>query len=274
MRNLCLYSSYSGDGKLKSYVRAYLGELARHHDRVVLLSDIETLSDTDAVFLSELGVEHVACENEGYDFGMWGKAFNLIPLDAYDSLTLANDSCLLVSALDGFFAWARDGTRDCSGLSDDHQIAWHLQSFMLVFDRRVFGDVLEYFSRTGLVVEKLDVVLFYEVGLSRFLLERKRRLASYYRTVDFSRYAVDMTIYHPYRLIRKGFPLFKKSLLTRYGLSAPIRSLAARRIEHRLIAEIPKERHGIRAAAFYLAHHLLYRFFRATLLPRIEGGTP
>jgi lipopolysaccharide biosynthesis protein len=113
-------------------------------------------------------------ENRGLDFGMWRFALVESDLSGFDELLLTNSSIIgPVQPLAPF--WQHPAIADCDfwGLTDNSRFAPHLQSYFLVFRRRVLHSQCfkDFWPAVLPYADKLQVVLSYEVGLTRWLEE-------------------------------------------------------------------------------------------------------
>jgi O-antigen biosynthesis protein len=121
---------------------------------------------------------HVITGRHGeYDFGSYKRGFEwalekCLLTDA-DDLILCNDSCFgPVGSFEPMFVEMDARQLDFWGATDSHEITYHLQSYWLVFSRKVFlSEVFKNFLRA---IEKQEnvkkVILEYELGLTKSLI--------------------------------------------------------------------------------------------------------
>jgi O-antigen biosynthesis protein len=121
---------------------------------------------------------HVIIGRHGeYDFGSYKRGFEwalekCLLTDA-DDLILCNDSCFgPVGSFEPMFVEMDARQLDFWGATDSHEITYHLQSYWLVFSRKVFlSDIFKNFLRA---IEKQEnvqqVILNYELGLTKALI--------------------------------------------------------------------------------------------------------
>ncbi|MBF4769176.1 CDP-glycerol glycerophosphotransferase family protein [Nocardioides agariphilus] len=245
IRRVCLFAAYDVDGVVDDYVVAYLTELSRHCDVYYLADshvDKAELAKLDGITTGAWAIRHGM-----YDFG----SFSLLARDLvgwsrieeYDELVLANDSAYLLKPLDEMFErmdrracdwWGLQATkrpfREERGFSRPvpleqakrHMVGepemlpldhLHLSSYLMVFRKPVVLDP-GFRRRLDTVVRqqrKIAVILKYEVGLSRYLMSAG---------FDFETFVDDLYPFHPlytedyFALLRNGFPLLKRNLIT------------------------------------------------------------
>jgi rhamnosyltransferase len=112
-------------------------------------------------------------ENIGYDFMSYQAGIHSLDCSAYDQLVVCNDS-----VYGPFFDLAaifqemdsRPGV-DFWGMTSNNDIAYHLQSYFMVFNRQVLlSDTFQRFWQDVRVLEsKREIIRQYEVGLSQSL---------------------------------------------------------------------------------------------------------
>lgn len=232
-----------------------------YHSKIYLLTNQRAIDPESIQALEGHGISIVLYENGGYDFGMWARALKEIRLDEYDELTLINDSCVLVGSLGRYFKWADHAEFDFSSMSDNYEVAFHLQSFFLLFRRTCFSDLSRYLSFFDVTREKLDVVLRYEIGITRYLVGMGFRGEAYFKSPRYSRYGVNLTIYRPLRIINAGFPLVKKSLLSSSSYSWWYRWVLSKKIDPTILMEIQKTKPSLHGLFFEALDMLLYKSF-------------
>ncbi|NNM94598.1 MAG: hypothetical protein HKL88_03935 [Bacteroidia bacterium] len=217
MKSVCFFSSYYKDDSMPNYVRRYLKELSRHFSELVLLTNEKPISSADTDFLQSNHITWRLYKNEGYDFGMWHKAFAEFDVDKYDRIGLVNDSCILFASLDRFFTWADEHPSDYCGFTDNNARGYHIQSYFLIINKNAIPQMKKYFSEHGIFGNQKDIIEIYEIGLSRCLMNAGMKTDAFYSFKDKVSTG-DPTIIKAKELIEKGFPLIKRRILARnYG---------------------------------------------------------
>jgi rhamnosyltransferase len=226
MNRTVLFAHYDGQDEVKPYVIHYLGELAKVSSRVVFVS-------TSNLAAPELAKVRPTCEkvllrdNVGYDFGMWQQALeDRGILRSSDELVLTNSSLFgPVHPLGPIFD--RMSTEPCHfwGMTDNFEHRWHLQSYFLVFKKRVLAS--ESFARFWTSVlpyrSKGQIILSYEVGLTSFLVDEGFVGQAMVPTASWAssleRVRMDLarrhnpTLFYADRLLARGMPFVKVTLL-------------------------------------------------------------
>jgi lipopolysaccharide biosynthesis protein len=212
MKSICFFSSYFEKNELPYFIKCYLIELKHHFDELVLISNDKIPGNDDMLFLSEHEIEWMPVKNEGYDFGMWYKAFKKKNISDYDRVALVNDSCILFKKLDDTMKVINSSGWDYAGLLDSDQIDYHIQSYFLVMNKQAIKYVNEYFSTHGIRQDIDDVIKTYEIGLTPFLLSKQMKIGSVYsHTVCGPN--LNPSFYGVEALIRSGFPMIKKKII-------------------------------------------------------------
>lgn len=213
MKTLCLFSSYSISPDLPEYIITYLSELKNYFTEVRLLTNERVLSSSSNDKLKQHDIKLCLLVNEGYDFGMWSKSFNDINLDEWDQIALVNDSCVLFRSLKETMNSINASNWDYSGLISSYQVSWHIQSFFIVMRKSVFTEVKNYFNTHGLKSSFNDVIQYYEVGLCSHLLKKNYKLGALF-TPEEKDALLNPSFERIDQLIRKGYPLIKRKLVT------------------------------------------------------------
>jgi lipopolysaccharide biosynthesis protein len=223
MKRLAVYAHFDAQQEVKRYVLHSLRELRPHCERIEFVS-------TAKLAEAELRKARALCdgvttkENRGFDFGMWQHALAHAELGEWDEIVLTNSSVFgPVSPLGPAFDSA--GPCDFWSMTDNYDIAWHLQSYFLVFRRSLLAsDAFRKFWASILPYrDKAQVIRAYEVGLSVFFREAGFSgralyplrqlfppwpLGRLYRKRDDN-----ATLYHPGLLLRAGMPFVKVEVL-------------------------------------------------------------
>ena len=212
MRSICFFASYFTGNRLPYYITVYLGELNKHFSEVVLLTSQNDLSIESIAFLKAENIRLQIEENEGFDFGLWYKAFQKNEIETYDQIALVNDSCILFKPLNEFMEWSRSTTSDLQGITRSNAIAPHIQSYFLIINKKAIPFVKEYFEQHKLFKNISDVITVYEVGLSSFLISKGLKIDAF---MDNNGYDGEFSPYYycaDYHM-SKGIPVIKKKIL-------------------------------------------------------------
>jgi lipopolysaccharide biosynthesis protein len=214
MRSLCIYSSFvQGDG-IPYYVRYYLEHLLPHFSSVVYITNERSLSDEASQYLKSLEIECLFVQNEGYDFGMWGKALTAYDALSWDRIALVNDSCILFKSLEKDFERIDASQADYCGMIISDRYATHLQSFFLIINKRAIPVLLEHFNAHGLIREYRELIQVYEIGLTQRMLKTGMNVMSLYNNENRS-YPKNPSFALVRELIAEGMPMIKKKIVFR-----------------------------------------------------------
>lgn len=169
---LVLYSHYDSDHMIDDYVLYQLRALADLPAKIIFVSTAENLKDSSLESIYPLCHKIVLQHNIGFDFGAWKTALTLYGsvVERANSIILTNDSCY------GPFRSLREvvetleAKSDClSGITANHIIDYHIQSYMLVLGSRVLRSAFfpAFKRRLKYLRSKETVIKKFEVGTSR-----------------------------------------------------------------------------------------------------------
>ena len=181
---LCFFSHYDKDGIIDPYVIYYLEKLLSLGCDIVFVSTATIITKDEIKKIKDICAQVIVKENIGYDFGSWKTALVMSePLLAnYEKLLLCNDSVYApVYDLQSVFLQMQDRDLDAWGITESRDMGYHLQSYFLVFDKKVFQDAkfLNFWGNYTTYKYKRNVIEYYEVGLSRFMIDNGYKLAAY-----------------------------------------------------------------------------------------------
>jgi lipopolysaccharide biosynthesis protein len=175
--NAAVVAHYDPHDRIDEVFRDVLSCVSRVCDRIVLV----TTSDVAARAVHDLPhVQVVRRPNVGYDFMSYRVGLTHIQ-DAFDlkSVLLLNSSFIVFDP-DAFTETLHRMIRatersDVVGLTESEQIHWHLQSYLLAFSARAVRAewFRNFFEAVRPLNTKLELILSYELGLSRVLREQR-----------------------------------------------------------------------------------------------------
>lgn len=265
-RRVAVFASYSGNGGVEPYVLHYLRGLREVCDNIVFVSDNPLFSGERAKLEGLVACMLVARHGE-YDFGSyrrgWDWARTSGALDEADALLFCNDSCYgPFHPFPGIFETMAGRSCDFWGLTayqiHDRQtpdLFFHIQSFFLVFNRRVFESA--DFTRFMASIRKLpeptreNVVEQYEFNLTRHLEEAGFAWDSFIPRDFCIRHGVLPAYLGGRAMARHGMPLLKvKTFGDNPRAESPRKALrVARRLNPALHADLlPHHRARLAAA--------------------------
>jgi lipopolysaccharide biosynthesis protein len=214
MKSICFYSSYFTLDYIPYYVKFYLEELEKYFSEIIFLTNEKRLNETEFAYLRQKNIRLKFVSNEGFDFGMWYKAFKEFPSLDYDRVGLINDSCVLFKPLDHVFNWIDSNDFDYFGLVSSKSVALHVQSYFIVINKNAIKPVYDYFMQSGLISNYQKVIYTYEIGLSANLRKQGLKVAAMFTSKN------DIAAQNPSFLvieefIRGGIPMIKKKIIFR-----------------------------------------------------------
>ena len=191
MKRYAVFAHYDAHQKIDDYVLYYLAELKTIADEIVFVSD-GNISNDEKNKLKKF-VHTIIAERHGeYDFGSYKRRLKILEnkWSEGDQLILCNDSVF------GPFIPFKQIFRDMSlcnagmwGIIDsmDHNF---LMSFFLVINSTVF--LQDYFRTffTNIKKEscKDDIVIKYEIGLSKLIISKGQKIESWLNTFELTKY--------------------------------------------------------------------------------------
>jgi rhamnosyltransferase len=243
VRRVALFAHFDADARVRPFVLHLLKELRTVADEIVFVS-------TAALPPEELDKVRPFCaratlkENVGFDFGMWRDAMESIDLHAWDELIITNSSVFgPLRPLAPIFETMKDAG-DVWGMTDNVEVAWHLQSYFLVFRKKVITSKIfrEFWQGILPYKDKVQVIRSYEIGLSRLLLDHGFDLRAFVPRSELPASRVpplgvlpdfkswwymltekaNLTCSNPVALLRAGMPFVKIQLLRDNPLSVPL----------------------------------------------------
>lgn len=202
----------------------YLRALRRVSKTIVFVMDNECSQEKCSWLVDQGYCDFVIAGRHGeYDFGSYKKGWFLLKkrglLSNLDELIMCNDSCYApLVHFEKMFQRMQLSSCDYWGVVGNRQLSYHVQSFFLVFRSAVissdiFNKFIESIESQNSV---LDVIMKYEIGLSRSLRENGFISDVYIQYPQDNRYPVsvvgreiNLTVF-PIWLMEQGSPLVKK----------------------------------------------------------------
>jgi lipopolysaccharide biosynthesis protein len=210
--NICLFASYFTGKSIPYYVRVYLKELKEHVKELVFLNDHSDLDPESLQFLKDNQITLQIEKNEGFDFGVWYKAFQSRDLSTFDHVLLVNDSCVLFRSLDPFFKWAEKDDSDVKGMTYSEAVTPHVQSYFMLLNKKAVNLASAYFNEHGIKSDIREVIRTYELGLNKHFTDNDLKLSSFVNNNgyngEFSPYYKCVDLH-----LQQGIPLIKKKIL-------------------------------------------------------------
>jgi lipopolysaccharide biosynthesis protein len=174
---LVLFAHFDPQGIIDPYVVYYLKALYQLGATILLVSGSPKLSPESVAPIRSLCAGIYTRHTLAMDFGSWHLAWCILEqrgwsLDQFDRLVLANDSVFgpmfPIEEMWGSFHGA-----DMYGAIESAEFGVHLQSFFLAWDLnpRTRPYLSDFWNDFQYIVDKVNIVDRYEIGLSRLARE-------------------------------------------------------------------------------------------------------
>lgn len=226
-KRLCIFAHFDKDNIVDQYVLFYLQDIRKVADRVVFVSTSSLAQETISALLPVCDAVLIR-KNEGYDFASWKLALQSEILDDFDELILCNDSVYgPFFPLDQIFYEMEEITCDFWGMTSNYDIAYHVQSYFLVFRKAVLvsSAFQQFWERLETQQSKRGAIKHGEIRLSQTLLKAGFRNSTYTR----HRLLLGLAFFYSvhFYLAKTGIMIMK------YLRALGLRLLRSRRKDHR-----------------------------------------
>lgn len=234
-KKLCIFIHFGTDNFIPTSVIIYLTELKKYFNRCIVVTNERHIINEDEIVDNETSLLKV--KNEGYDLGMFYKAFQTIDPNDFIRIACINDSNILLNELKQVFSWSTKNSYDFWGIIDSHQKPefsthennHHIQSHFLVFEAKAIQllpsffqeiDIPEIYKLTDPKQLRETVINKWEIGLSQFFKSKGLSIGSFINTHSFTQLHghstnSNATLKLYPELIKAGYPLLKKKVITK-----------------------------------------------------------
>jgi len=215
--NITIFSHFDKDNSIKEYVLYYLEQLSQFSD-IIFVSTASKLSTAEIDKLNNLCRDVIVKENYGYDFGAWKTGLNCLgsELDDYESLILCNDSVFgPFYDLEEIFNTMQNKNLDFWSMTDNQQIAYHLQSFFIVYNQKALKSSIfkDFWDNFKIYKNKQILIENNEIKFSQKLQKSDLKYGAYVPSSELNSY-LNISHYYWDNLIKDyKFPFIKKELL-------------------------------------------------------------
>lgn len=173
MKRLLCYAHFDLHGEVKPFVTHALVTMAPMCNDIRFVSN-SPVTKSEINTLKEICSEVIVNPNTGYDFYMWKSALMLEDYSQFDEIILMNSSIYgPLFPMDEIFSTME--SRDCDfwGITECFQMQPHVQSYFLVFKKTVLTSIAfsAFWNNVQPYVNKLQIIMSYEVGLTQWLVE-------------------------------------------------------------------------------------------------------
>jgi lipopolysaccharide biosynthesis protein len=216
-RELCLFVTFSPQSEIKSYVASHIRSFIEKNIDVVLIINTENF-DQPIRNIESIPAKVAICvrENKGFDFGAWSQVMSALNLNSVDRLYWVNDSIygpLNDESFNKLIDRVRNSKFDFIGLTFNNKYFYHLQSYFLVFNKRIMNcdEFFVYIKNIMQLPVKSMVIEFYEVRLTQFLKNLGFNCESIYELKEKD--GANIVYKFPRELVEAGFPYVKTRLV-------------------------------------------------------------
>ncbi len=216
-RELCLFVTFSAQSEIKSYVASHIRSFIEKNIDVVLIINTENF-DQPIKNVESIPQDVAICvrENKGFDFGAWSQVMSELDFTKVDRLYWVNDSIygpLNEESFNKLIDKIKNSKSDFIGLTFNNKHFFHLQSYFLVFNKRILNcdDFFMYMKNIMQLPSKSMVIEFYEVRLTQFLKNLGFNCEPIYELKEKD--GVNIVYKFPRELVEVGFPYVKTRLV-------------------------------------------------------------
>ena len=185
MNSVCIFAHFNKTNNLENYVIDYLNAIKELVDEIIFVSTSD-IKPHKINLLNTIVSKIIIKENKGYDFGSWKDGLFFIK-NNYENLPkeiiLCNDSCYISK---NRFKKAVSSMRnnkkiDFWGITRNYSFGLHIQTYFISLNSRPLNDnqFWEIVNSWKHQNRKLNYIMKYEIGLSRFLINQKYKMGSY-----------------------------------------------------------------------------------------------
>ena len=195
MKSICIFAHFNKNNNLEDYVIDYINTIKELFDEVIFVSTSE-IDKEKKILLSNIVSEIIIKENQGYDFGSWKEGLLFIKnnyINLPNEIILCNDSCYIAkNSLKKAISSMRNNKKlDFWGITRNYSFGLHIQSYFISLNSRPindkkFWDLVDSWEHEN---RKLNYILKYEIGLSKFLINQKYKMGSYIK-LSFTRLSI------------------------------------------------------------------------------------
>lgn len=235
---LCIFSHYFSKNYFPVYVVYFLEELSKYFDKIIIVTNNREIENSP--FDGKPLYSVLFVKNEGYDLGMFYKAFEQLDIYQYSQIALINDSNVVFGSLQKLFVWGNQQETDVWGYIDSHQKPrnsthlnnYHIQSHFIVFNPSSYHvlelffksiNINDYYNELDVSRLKWKVINDWEIGLTQFMLKNGMKCTAFINSKEYSRkywdnkpVNVSSKLYR--QTIEEGIPAIKKRVITSTNL--------------------------------------------------------
>lgn len=225
-KRCAIFASFSSKAIISESVLYYLSELKKVTDIIIFIAD-NPLADGELEKIKDLVFFAKMERHEKYDFGSYQIGYEYIKANKldlkFDEIIFCNDSCYgPIFPFTKVFGEMESKKCDFWGLVGNRDIRYHLQSFFLVFRKKIIRNSLlsDFLSQVKKEMSYLDAVYYFEAQLTKVLedggFNSDSYIAQYIPEVEenYLKSGSRDTNRLPYTMISKyQMPLVKKKVM-------------------------------------------------------------
>ncbi len=182
--NLCIFSHFDANNIIDPYVIFYLQELANNDCDIIFVSASSSLSTAERDKIAPYCKQIIIRRNRGRDFGSFKCGImntkDIIP--HYEKIILANDSIYgPFFDIAPIIHFGSNNHLDMWGVSDSLEKNYHIQSFFVVFNKKILNDpaFLAFWERVHYFGERQNIINHYEIGMSKYFQQKGYPLGAF-----------------------------------------------------------------------------------------------
>lgn len=169
----CVFAHYDKNNQVQDYVYYYLKELLTVVQELIFVT-VSDITNKDINQLKSLNIKVIKRENLGYDFYSYKIGLEGLQIDHYDELIICNDSVFgPLTPIKSIFDNMKRLKCDFWGITDSTLHSYHIQSYFLVFRKRVLvsSSFCNFWNNVHILDDKEQIIQLYEVGLSQYFIK-------------------------------------------------------------------------------------------------------
>jgi len=222
IKRAVIFVHYDRDNVIDDYVYFYLQALQNNSTYLVFVTT-STLTQKDYKKVSAYTSRIIERENIGYDFMSYKLGLQSFDYKDYDEVLLCNDSVYgPFYPLKTLFSHMQNIPCDFWGMTDNNDMAYHLQSYFLLFKKPLLlsPNFATFWDNVNVLDNKDDIIETYEVGLTSYFQKEGfvPAVAINYKVSKLQQCSILLKKLSPQKIFSKLSTIIKKEYpLTRVG---------------------------------------------------------
>ncbi len=191
LKRAAIFAHFDRDNIVDDYVIYYLQELKKVCNTIIFVSASD-LSEIDLSKIKTFCNKTIIRDNIGYDFLSWKIGIQSISnIEHYDEILICNDSVYgPFFPLDNIFTMMNNKPNDFWGMTDNHDIKCHIQSYFVVFKKNILGSraFKDFWDSVKIEPSKDQIIKKYEIGLTQLLISSNFKPGVYVDAPSFYKF--------------------------------------------------------------------------------------